>query len=105
MNIDQAIKKASVDLKKYQIISCPGCYPTSILLPLIPLFKKNLIKFNSIIIDSKSGYSGAGKGFEKKFRHKNLFNSTYNYLKENKSFNDIFENTFLDKLQFKILLF
>ena len=30
------------NLDKYQIISCPGCYPTSILLPLIPLFKKKL---------------------------------------------------------------
>ena len=28
------------EIKKYNIISCPGCYPTSILLPLIPLFKK-----------------------------------------------------------------
>ena len=27
-------------LKKYKIIACPGCYPTSILLPLLPLFKK-----------------------------------------------------------------
>ena len=32
------------EIKKYNIISCPGCYPTSILLPLIPLLKKNLIK-------------------------------------------------------------
>ena len=30
-------------LKKYNIISCPGCYPTSILLPLIPLIKYNLV--------------------------------------------------------------
>ena len=29
---------------KYQIVSCPGCYPTSILLPLIPLIKNKLIK-------------------------------------------------------------
>ena len=28
-------------VKKFQIISCPGCYPTSILLPLIPLIKKS----------------------------------------------------------------
>ena len=32
------------DVSKYQIISCPGCYPTSVLLPLIPLFKNKLIK-------------------------------------------------------------
>ena len=44
-------------------ISVPGCYPTSVLLPLIPLFNKKLIKSNNIIIDSKSGYSGAGKNF------------------------------------------
>ena len=43
-------------LKKYKIIACPGCYPTSILLPLLPLLKKNLISHKNIIIDSKSGY-------------------------------------------------
>ena len=32
------------NLKNYQIISCPGCYPTSILLPLVPLIKNKLIK-------------------------------------------------------------
>ena len=63
------------EIKKYNIISCPGCYPTSILLPLIPLFKKNLIKFNNIIIDSKSGYSGAGRDVHKKYKDKNLYES------------------------------
>ena len=67
------------EIKKYNIISCPGCYPTSILLPLIPLFKKNLIKFNSIIIDSKSGYSGAGRGIHKKYKDKNLYESLSAY--------------------------
>ena len=62
-------------LNKYQIISCPGCYPTSILLPLVPLIKNKLIKTNNIIIDSKSGYSGAGKGVHKKFKDKNLYES------------------------------
>ena len=69
----------SGDLKKFNIISCPGCYPTSIQLPLIPLIKKNYILKNSIIIDSKSGYSGAGKNIEKKFKHKNLLNSLSAY--------------------------
>ena len=36
------------NIKKYQIISCPGCYPTSILLPLIPLIKKKIIKLDNI---------------------------------------------------------
>jgi len=66
-------------IKDYNIISCPGCYPTSILLPLIPLIKKNLIKTSNIIIDSKSGYSGAGRGVHKKFKNKNLYNSLSAY--------------------------
>ena len=67
------------ELNKYQIISCPGCYPTSILLPLIPLFKNNLIKTKNIIIDSKSGYSGAGRGVHKKYKNKNLHESLSAY--------------------------
>ena len=67
------------EIYKYRIISNPGCYPTSIQIPLIPLIKKKLIKLNNIIIDSKSGYSGAGKKIEKKFKHKNLYSSTFAY--------------------------
>ena len=67
------------ELKKYQIISCPGCYPTSILLPLIPLFKNKLIKEKNIIIDSKSGYSGSGRSVHKKYKEKNLYESLSAY--------------------------
>ena len=66
-------------IKKFKIISCPGCYPTSIQLPLIPLIKKGLINNKNIIIDSKSGYSGAGKNLKKKFTHKNLYSSIHAY--------------------------
>ena len=66
-------------ISKYKIISCPGCYPTSIQLPLIPLIKGKLIKNKNIIIDSKSGYSGAGKNLKKKFTHKNLYCSIHAY--------------------------
>ena len=66
-------------LKNYQIIGCPGCYPTSILLPLVPLVKKNFIKLNNIIIDSKSGYSGAGRGVHKKYENNNLYESLSAY--------------------------
>ena len=71
------------EIKNFRIISNPGCYPTSIQLPLVPLIKKNLIKLNNITIDSKSGYSGAGKNLEKRFKHKNLYNSTYAYSTKN----------------------
>ena len=67
------------NIKKYRIIANPGCYPTSIQLALIPLIKKKLIKLNNIIIDSKSGYSGAGKNYKKKFKHKNLLSSVFAY--------------------------
>ena len=69
--------------KKIRIISNPGCYPTSIQIPLIPLIKSNLIKNKNITIDSKSGYSGAGKNLEKKFKHKNLYSSTFAYSTKN----------------------
>tara|TARA_B100001758_G_C18377156_1_gene595025 strand:+ start:413 stop:1444 length:1032 start_codon:yes stop_codon:yes gene_type:complete len=67
------------DIKKYKIISNPGCYPTSIQLALIPLLKKRLFKPKNIIIDSKSGFSGAGKNFKKKFKFKNIDNSVFAY--------------------------
>ncbi len=71
------IKKKSI--RRYRIISNPGCYPTSIQIPLIPLLKKNLIDFKNITIDSKSGYSGAGKKYKSKFKIKNFYKSTYAY--------------------------
>ncbi len=66
-------------IKDYKIISCPGCYPTSVLLPLVPLLKYSVIKTENIIIDSKSGYSGAGRNVHKKFAKKNLYESLSAY--------------------------
>ena len=66
-------------ISKFRIIANPGCYPTSVQIPLIPIIKNNLINVNDITIDSKSGYSGAGKNLEKKFTHKNLYSSTFAY--------------------------
>ena len=70
---------SGIKVRKYKIISCPGCYPTSILLPLIPLIKKNMINLSNIIVDSKSGYSGAGRGVHKKYAQKNLYESISAY--------------------------
>ena len=66
-------------VKKFKIIGCPGCYPTSILLPLIPLIKNKAINLKNIIIDSKSGYSGAGRGVHQKYKGKNLQESLSAY--------------------------
>lgn len=43
------------------LVANPGCYPTSAILPLAPLLKQNLIEPQDIIVDSKSGVSGAGR--------------------------------------------
>jgi N-acetyl-gamma-glutamyl-phosphate reductase len=51
-------------IQKALLIACPGCYPTSILLPLIPLLREKLVKPSSIIADSLSGVSGAGRKAE-----------------------------------------
>jgi len=48
-------------IKGARLVANPGCYPTSALLALIPLIYKGLISHNNIIIDSKSGVSGAGR--------------------------------------------
>ena len=66
-------------VKNFKIISCPGCYPTSILLPLIPLIKKNILRLDNIIVDSKSGYSGAGRSVHKIYAGKNLYGSIKAY--------------------------
>ncbi len=66
-------------IKNYRIIANPGCYPTSIQLALIPILKKSLIETDNITIDAKSGYSGAGKNFKKKFTHKNIDSAIFAY--------------------------
>ncbi len=48
-------------IKTSNLIGNPGCYPTTILLALIPLLKEGLIQSEGIISDSKSGVSGAGR--------------------------------------------
>ncbi len=51
-------------IKKAQLVANPGCYPTSIILPLTPLLKDDLIDTGNIIADSKSGVSGAGRSLK-----------------------------------------
>ncbi len=51
-------------LKGAGLLACPGCYPTSILIPLVPLLRRKLIDPGTIIINSLSGVSGAGRKVE-----------------------------------------
>jgi len=52
------------EIQKAPLVASPGCYPTSILLPTIPLLRAGLIKPTGIIADSLSGVSGAGRKAE-----------------------------------------
>ena len=49
-------------IKKARLVANPGCYPTSAILGLYPALKSRLIKPQGLIIDSKSGTTGAGRG-------------------------------------------
>lgn len=48
-------------IRTAKLIGNPGCYPTSVLLPLIPLLKQGLLDPATLVADSKSGVSGAGR--------------------------------------------
>lgn len=49
------------DIQKASLVGNPGCYPTSVLLPLLPLVKAPFVDLDNIVADSKSGTSGAGR--------------------------------------------
>jgi len=49
-------------IKKARLIGNPGCYPTASILGLAPLVKNKLIELETIVVDAKSGVSGAGRG-------------------------------------------
>lgn len=51
-------------IKDARVVACPGCYPTAVLLALQPLAKAKLIETTDIIIDAKSGVSGAGRSLK-----------------------------------------
>lgn len=48
-------------IREARLIASPGCYPTSIILPLLPLLRDGLIEPDTIVANSTSGVSGAGK--------------------------------------------
>jgi len=50
------------DIKDARLVACPGCYPTAVLMALIPPAAAGLIDVDDLIVDAKSGLSGAGRG-------------------------------------------
>ncbi len=52
------------EIRKASLIASPGCYPTSILLPTVPLLRAGLVRSAGMIADSLSGVSGAGRKAE-----------------------------------------
>lgn len=57
------------DIAKARIVACPGCYPTAALTLLLPLVQADLIDTHDLIIDAKSGVTGAGRSL----KEQNLF--------------------------------
>lgn len=55
------------EIKDASVVANPGCFPSSALFPLVPLLEQRLIETRSIIIDSKTGVSGAGRKPSLKF--------------------------------------
>jgi len=51
----------TADIRRGNLIGNPGCYPTSVLLPLIPLIRRNWLDLDTLVADAKSGVSGAGR--------------------------------------------
>lgn len=75
------------ELKKATMVANPGCYPTTVIMPLYPIIKAGLIDHTYIIADSKSGVSGAGRKAElslsycevnEDFRAYNIFGHRHN---------------------------
>ncbi len=65
------------EIKSAEIVANPGCYVTASLLGILPLLDKKLINLDNIIIDAKSGVSGAGKSLKQSL----LFNETQDSMK------------------------
>jgi N-acetyl-gamma-glutamyl-phosphate reductase len=54
-------------IQKTSLVANPGCYATACILSALPLLKNDLVRLNSIIMDAKSGVSGAGKKLEPRY--------------------------------------
>jgi N-acetyl-gamma-glutamyl-phosphate reductase len=55
------------EIRNATLVACPGCYPTSILLPLLPLVREKIVDLRSIVATSLSGVTGAGRKVEAEY--------------------------------------
>lgn len=67
------------NLKKAKLIANPGCYPTATLMALIPVLKNSLIESENIVIDGKSGFTGAGRKASEKLLFSEVYGDLYPY--------------------------
>ena len=51
-------------IRSAKLVACPGCYPTSILLPVLPLIREKTVDLKNILVTSLSGVTGAGRKIE-----------------------------------------
>lgn len=66
-------------LRGAELVACSGCYPTSALLPLAPFLREGRIETSGIVVDSKSGVSGAGRKADAAFLFSELDGNAFAY--------------------------
>jgi N-acetyl-gamma-glutamyl-phosphate reductase len=66
-------------LKSTKLIAAPGCFPTSIILPLVPFLRSGWIETDSIVVSSLSGVSGAGRKLELRLLFGEVNDNMYPY--------------------------
>ena len=66
-------------LKSAKLVAAPGCFPTSIILPLVPFLQAGLIEPDSIVVNSLSGASGAGRKAEMRLLFGEISDNMYAY--------------------------
>ena len=67
------------EIRGARLVANPGCYPTSALLPLVPLVRDGVISYENIVIDAKSGVTGAGRKVAQNFLYTELNDSLMAY--------------------------
>jgi N-acetyl-gamma-glutamyl-phosphate reductase len=67
------------DIKKARLVANPGCYTTTALLPVIPLLKARAIEPDEIVVDAKSGMTGAGRGLKEEMIYAEVAEGVHAY--------------------------